>query len=221
MAPESVVHCGLSARMLASHRAFIDIWMAIAARTIAVRQGMQYGAYVGGISVARAKFARFKAHLADSKLSSNKKALELYRGLVPKRCLGPTASLPRHPIFEKLGRLFGAGSFLQHFFEFARLVQIKCDIATADEFPFYVELRKCWPIGEFGQRAVNLFVLVNIDVGILNATGVKGADNARGKSALRKIWIPLHINDDRVLSHLLFNAFESVHFSVSDEDYEP
>src|SRR5690349_4489002 len=91
------------------------------------------------------------------------------------------------------GFLAAGDSFVEHFLQLARLEQIQRDIAATNQLALDVELWEGRPVGELGQRTINLFIFVNIDEGERHIAGLQRLCRARGESALRKIRGTLHV----------------------------
>ena len=87
---------------------------------------------------------------------------------------------------------------LKHFLQLTILGHFADDVAAANEFPFDVELRDGWPVGEFLDAFAQLIVLKHI-VGLEFGAGVvENLDGLGGKTAHREDGRSLHVKYDVV-----------------------
>src|SRR3546814_3871583 len=89
---------------------------------------------------------------------------------------------------------------------------------TDSLFPYTTLFRS--PVGELGQRPVNLFVFEDVDVGKRRLAGLERLHDACGKPALRKIGRPFHVDDDRVVGNLLLDSFQCIHYRSEEHTSE-
>src|SRR6266550_829638 len=92
----------------------------------------------------------------------------------------------------------------QQLLQFARLVHLAQDVATADELAVHVELRNRRPVGKLFDAFAKLIVLQHVERRIVrNAATFEDLCHGRRESALRKLRRAFHVENDSVLRDLV------------------
>src|ERR1700719_1917636 len=132
----------------------------------------------------------------------------------------------RDPLARSRPRVYGQsgrdGSPLhatghQQFREFAGLVHLANDVATADKFAFDIELRDCRPIGERFDPLAQRRVAEHVDALVFDPQTAPHLDHDAGKTALREHRRTLPEQHDIVLADLALDAlvYWIFHLSIS------
>ena len=92
-----------------------------------------------------------------------------------------------------------AGRAFDERLQFARLVKLADNIASADEFAVDIDLRNGRPVAKSFDLIAHFGVGQDVDGLVLGAELIEHLDGCRGKAALRKVAITLHEDEDSVV----------------------
>ena len=108
-----------------------------------------------------------------------------------------------------------ADGFFHQFLQFAALVKLQGDVATADQFAADIDLGKSGPVGIARQVIENLRVFHYVHVGKRQAGGRQCLGCALRETAARHLRGAFHVDNHRIRFHLLFDQFQDVHYMTS------